>query len=776
MSDAVDRLNAALEGRYRIESELGEGGMATVYLADDLKHERKVALKVLKPELAAVVGAERFLAEIKTTANLQHPHILPLFDSGEADSFLFYVMPWVEGESLREKLDREHQLPVDDAVRIATNVAEALDYAHRQGVIHRDIKPGNVLIHDGQPVISDFGIALAVGTAGQGRLTETGLSMGTPHYMSPEQATGDLSVGAASDVYALGCVLYEMLVAEPPYTGGTPQAILGKIIAGELASASKHRSSVPTNVDAAISKALEKVPADRFIGAQDFARALADPGFRHGVEVAAGSAVGRRQWTPLAMVSTGLALIFGMVAGWSLLRPEPPEAVSRFAMDVQPAIDHGVAISPDGLVLVVGEPHGRTGSPIRLWQRRLDRLGPTPIPDTEGLEVHSPAISPDGSEVAFHVDGQIKVAPLRGGIVRTVAEGGACCARWGPDGFIYYSPVGRAINRVPSQGGVAEAVTDLAEGDAGHRFRQVLPGGEFAILVVDRVDGEQRIEALNLRTGERRVLTVGFSPHVAPTGHLLFSSVDGRLLGAPFDLTRAELTGPATPLIDGLAVYNGVFVSYDVSQSGTLVYVTGDSGRGLAPMEFVWVTRSGQATPVDPGYTLPQATGNFGLRLSPDETRIAFNSTVDGNTDVRIKHLPDGPEERITFSEESDIRPVWTPDGQSVTYFSGTSEDRSVWSKRADGTGERVLVLHDERPYAQGSWSPNGEWLLLRAGATGVWVWAYATFWPSGPAWTAPPCPSWRRPSSERRRPACRRTVGRRDARHASQYTLEWQS
>jgi serine/threonine protein kinase len=177
MSDPIPRLNAALEGRYRIERQLGEGGMATVYLADDLKHERKVALKLLKPELAAVVGAERFLAEIKTTANLQHPHILPLHDSGEADGLLFYVMPYVQGESLRERLEREHQLPVDDAVRIGTNMSEALDYAHRQGVIHRDIKPANIMLQDGKPVITDFGIALAVGAAGGGRLTETGLSL-----------------------------------------------------------------------------------------------------------------------------------------------------------------------------------------------------------------------------------------------------------------------------------------------------------------------------------------------------------------------------------------------------------------------------------------------------------------------------------------------------------------------------------------------------------------------------------------------------------------------
>src|SRR5210317_446096 len=225
-STTPNRLTNALAHRYRIEREIGSGGMATVYLAQDLKHDRKVAVKVLKPELAAVVGSERFLAEIKTTANLQHPHILPLFDSGEADGFLFYAMPFVDGETLRQRLDREHQLPVDEAVRIARNVAEGLDYAHRQGVIHRDIKPANILLQDGKPVVSDFGIALAVSAAGGPRLTETGLSLGTPHYMSPEQASADREPTPTSDVYSLGCVLYEMLVGDPPHTASSAQAVL----------------------------------------------------------------------------------------------------------------------------------------------------------------------------------------------------------------------------------------------------------------------------------------------------------------------------------------------------------------------------------------------------------------------------------------------------------------------------------------------------------------------------------------------------------------------
>ncbi len=227
MTHRREDLKAALAGRYEIEREIGQGGMATVYLAEDLKHHRKVAVKVLRPELAAVLGAERFVQEITTTANLQHPHILPLFDSGEADSFLYYVMPFIDGETLRDKLNRETQLGIEEAVKITTEVSDALNYAHRQGVIHRDIKPENILLHDGHPMVADFGIALAVSAAAGGRMTETGLSLGTPHYMSPEQATAEKELTNRSDIYSLGVVLYEMLTGEPPHTGSSAQLDYG---------------------------------------------------------------------------------------------------------------------------------------------------------------------------------------------------------------------------------------------------------------------------------------------------------------------------------------------------------------------------------------------------------------------------------------------------------------------------------------------------------------------------------------------------------------------
>ncbi len=272
--DDATRLATALEERYRIERQLGAGGMATVYLATDLKHDREVALKVLRPELGAVLGAERFLAEIKITARLDHPHILTLIDSGEAGGFLFYVLPLVRGESLRDKLRREQQLGLEEALAITKQVASALDYAHRHGVVHRDIKPENILLFEGEAMLADFGIALAVKEAGGNRLTETGLSLGTPQYMSPEQATGDRLLDARSDVYSLAAVLYEMLAGEPPVTGPNAQAMIAKLMTERPVHLRIVRGAVPENIDAAVARALDKTPADRFASAGDFSRAL----------------------------------------------------------------------------------------------------------------------------------------------------------------------------------------------------------------------------------------------------------------------------------------------------------------------------------------------------------------------------------------------------------------------------------------------------------------------------------------------------------------------
>jgi serine/threonine-protein kinase len=709
MPDVVARLNAALIGRYRIERELGEGGMATVYLAADLKHERKVALKVLKPELAAVVGAERFLAEIKTTANLQHPHILPLFDSGSADGFLFYAMPHVEGESLRESLDREHQLPVADAVRIATNVAEALAYAHRRGVIHRDIKPANILLQDGKPVISDFGIALAVSAGGGGRLTETGLSLGTPHYMSPEQATGEAHLGPATDVYALGCVLYEMLVGEPPYTASTPQGILGKIIMSEPVSAAEHRRSVPANTDAAVRKALEKVPADRFTSASDFAKALADPGFRHGAAVGTGPAA-RGPWKRLSIglaATTAVLAVVSVWSTWARLRPEP-RAVARF--DVTPSENQGllsaapgvdIAISSDGeTIIYVG---AAPGGGRQLWLRRLEDLQASAIPGTEGAA--SPTLSPDGLSVAFTAEGTIRTRPLLDAApVTTVAAGGA--PAWGTDGMIYFGQEG-VTYRVPAQGGDPVAFTE-----AGDNLLQLhldaLPEGRGLLLTyISGTPAQARIATVGPEGGAAREILTGTMARYSSTGHIVYATAGGTLMAAPFDSRRLEVTGPSVTLAEGVAVDGNGASQFALSESGVLLYGTGAGSDS----ELVWVSRAGVAEPVDPEWT-----GEFGSpALSPDGRRLVVAIQGRESMDVWVKILDRGPSSRLTLDGGRNDYPTWTSDGTSVTFTSDrASPSFDLWTRRADGSGEPVLEVDEESAVAEPLWSPDGAWFIYR--------------------------------------------------------------
>ena len=470
-SDTVVRLNAALEGRYRIDRELGEGGMAMVYLADDLRHERKVAVKVLKPELAAVVGADRFLAEIKTTANLQHPHILPLFDSGEADSFLFYVMPYVEGESIRELITKEKQLGVKDALSITRKVSDALDYAHEHGVVHRDIKPGNVLLSErGEPLVADFGIALAVAQAGGGRITETGLSLGTPHYMSPEQATGDRDVDARSDVYALGCVLYEMLSGRPPFSASTAQGVLVQILTTDPPSITGLRRTVPLHVEGVLARALEKLPADRFKSAAEFTRALDDETFvyaprpmatdpgrpavqapAHVQEVTAPKK--GRDFRLIAAV--GVAVVMTGLTAWGWLQPEPeaeeeelvPTRTVLTGLDMDPAGGWRLGISPDGRWMVAGALNGSVRS---LYLRSASEVEWRLLQNTEAGS--NPSFSPDGQWVLFDQNfNSLMKVPINGGPALPIFEGGNS-GHWAENDSVVFQ-AGGEIHIVPSSGG-----------------------------------------------------------------------------------------------------------------------------------------------------------------------------------------------------------------------------------------------------------------------------------------------------------------------------------
>ncbi len=322
MTDLLECLKSALAGRYAVEREIGRGGMAVVFLAEDLKHHRQVAIKVLHPELGAAVGGDRFLQEIETVAGLTHPHVLPLYDSGEADGLLYYVMPWVQGESLRKRLEREKQLPLEDALRITGEVADALDHAHRNGVIHRDIKPGNILLEEGHAVVTDFGVARAISEAGGEKVTASGMAVGTPAYMSPEQAAGE-AADERSDVYALACVLYEMLAGEPPLTGPTPQAIVARRMAETPTPLPLMRDTVPGALDVAVGKALSKAPADRYRTAQEFSDALAAAAGRGVAATSSGTnqitAPSRRRqvtrWAAVAAAAVTLAVAVWTLAG-----------------------------------------------------------------------------------------------------------------------------------------------------------------------------------------------------------------------------------------------------------------------------------------------------------------------------------------------------------------------------------------------------------------------------------------------------------------------------
>jgi serine/threonine-protein kinase len=730
----LDRLTTALSDRYTVEHELGAGGMATVYLARDQRHGRQVAIKVLRPELAAAIGTERFLAEITTTAHLQHPHILTLLDSGEADGLLYYVMPFVRGESLRQRLEREKQLPVDEAVRIAAEVSGALDYAHREGVIHRDIKPENILLQDGQAMVADFGIALAVSSADGARLTESGLSLGTPQYMSPEQAAGERNLDARADLYSLAAVVYEMLAGEPPHTGPTAQAVLARVALEVPRPLTGQRRGVPLNVAMAVDQALAKVPADRFTSAAGFAAALTDPGFtartRRWAAVTGETPSVRRRRRLVTWLGWGLA---AGALGWLALRPEPARSVSRVAMvlpegqRLSAAPGNRLALLPDGSGLVyLGE--GETAEQV--WFRPWDRLVASPVPETSGTGTSGAgmlALSPDGHQLAVRDGGRggnLRVVSLDGSPVLALNvfvgyDGGT----WSEDGYLYLDGITSGLTsdmrgagavglvRVAATGGELERVTtvDTAAGEVDHIWPEALPGGRAVLFTVARGRDPANYDVALVEPGKgngHRLLGRGVAARYAATGHLLTVLADGTVVGAPFDLRRQELTGEPVTLFDGVGVRRIGAVDLSLSDDGTLAYVTEAAERQTETL--VWLTDSGPATPLDPAWT-----GDFRMmKLSPDGRRLAVTVVDDDQEHIWIKDLPDGPLTRLTVDGTINWAPFWTADGQHLTFVSDRNGTRDLYQKRADGSRPASLLLDLDRPIDAGFRSPDGRWLV----------------------------------------------------------------
>ncbi|MFC1640352.1 protein kinase, partial [Gemmatimonadota bacterium] len=728
MTEITSHLSTALADRYMIERRLGEGGMATVYLAHDVKHDRKVAVKVLRPELAAVLGADRFVQEIKTTANLQQPHILPLFDSGEADSFLYYVMPYVEGETLRDKLNRETQLSIEEAVRITTEVADALDYAHRHEVIHRDIKPENILLHEGRPMVADFGIALAVSAAAGGRMTETGLSLGTPHYMSPEQATAEKELTSRSDIYSLGAVMYEMLTGDPPHTGSSAQQIIMKIVTEEARPVTELRKSVPHHVAAATAKSLERLAADRFESAAKFGEALANPGFTV-PETGMAAATGVRRgevWNHLSVGFAIATIVLAVVAVWGWLRPVPRpvtrQAVVLFDSDLEfvpGALRYGSAIPPNGSGVVYVDAVGET---IQLVHKARDQDEAVPIPGT--LNGFGPFFSPNGEWLAFTVGQTLQKVPVGGGVAITLADStnlSYSSGTWLDDGTIVYVSASYDLRQVSDAGGVA---TNLSAASPIGRFIvdvSPIPGSRGVLITgctTQCYESEVYVYDFHADT-VRMLFEEAHGVWYVPTGHVLFARRTGGVYAAPFDLGNLETTGPAVPVLEGV-----VAPDLQVSPAGTVLYRMG--GVDMSPMlsELVWVDRQGRITQVDPGWQFDAGTVNRSLALSPDETRIAVRARVDGNFDIWVKELPSGPFSRLTFDELEDRKPVWMPDGKSLIFLSPrgrSAGDWNVWVQRADGTGVAERLFDNDNFFAWATPSPDGEWIFLRtSGLSGI--------------------------------------------------------
>ncbi|MDX2120811.1 MAG: protein kinase [Gemmatimonadota bacterium] len=693
MSPIPERLQAALAERYTIERELGAGGMATVYLAHDRKHDRQVAIKVLRPELAAVIGAERFLSEIKTTANLQHPHILPLFDSGVADTFLFYVMPFVEGESLRDRLAREKQLPIGDAVRIATEVAGALDYAHRHNVIHRDIKPENILLHDGRALVADFGIALAASKAGGSRMTETGMSLGTPTYMSPEQAMGEREITARSDVYALGCVTYEMLVGDPPFLGGTAQAIVAKVMTEKPARPSRARDTVPEAVEEAVLTALEKLPADRWGSAREFAEALEGgaagrtrSGTRRATSaVPAASRLARAAPWVLAMLG-GAAALFA----WTR-RPAADPPVVRFTI---PAVANDrvsslgynpVTVSPDGQTLVyVG---AGPGARLQLVARRLDEVTTRPLPGTE--DGTHPFFSPDGGWVGFIRSNQVFKIALDGSVPQLVAPapGTFNGASWALDGRIIVSG-NRALYAIPENGGAATLLPG-PERIPGEQYRTaplLLADGRHLVYsswgAASTVDVHMAI--LTLATGETKRLELqGIHALGMVDGALVYATVSGLLMAVRVDVGAGKVLGTPVQLVDNVTSNSSTGLARAaVSPAGTLVYQGGAVLSRVVIAGPEGITRLGLEDSRD--YTFP--------RLSPDGRRLAIGIGAAGSRDVWIYALGARTLTRLTSGTLNE-RPEWSPDGTRVLYRADLSGRAAIWWRPVDLSAEATPVI-----------------------------------------------------------------------------------
>jgi eukaryotic-like serine/threonine-protein kinase len=726
MAPEDQRVAAALADRYLVERQAGVGGMATVYLAEDLKHHRKVAIKVLRPELAATVGPARFMQEIEIAARLQHPHILPVYDSGQAGEFLYYVMPFVEGESLRERLSRSGELPEADALRLIIEIAEALALAHSHGVVHRDIKPENVMLSGRHALVMDFGVAKAV-SEGRAGLTTEGVALGTPTYMAPEQATADPHLDHRVDIYALGVMGYELLVGRPPFDSRSPQQVLAAHITQAPEPIGNHRPTVSPVFAAVLMKCLEKRPADRWQSATQLLGQL-EPLLTPGTgttpsQLRPHAAVASPRRSRLVPAAGGIALLaaIALMVMWGG-RTRAPETITlgqRVQVTLDPGLEIDPALSPDGRLIAYSTGPSST---MRVFVRQVDGGSVHPVaPDLEG-DQRLPRWSPDGTRILFRTDRGFAIAPALGGAARVLPLSGFFTdAVWSPDGKEIAYSVDGALVRQEIDGGSPRVIAPRTElfllawspdgrwiaGTAGNTGYALGRGGTANIgdlspgdVVVVPADGGTPV----LAAGRNGALNT--SPGWLPDGRLLFiSSRDGVRDIYMVPLDRAGRPGESTVrLTTGLSAH-----SLSVSGDGTrLAYST------FAETVNIWSVHIPDAGELPASAARAETRERQiieGFDISRDGRWLVFDTNRDGNQHIYRAPLGGGRAQQLTNGTWDDFLPSFSPDGREVAFHSYQFGTRNIAILPSDG-GAPTWVTRDSLNSLQPYWSPDGRSLV----------------------------------------------------------------
>jgi eukaryotic-like serine/threonine-protein kinase len=727
-------------GPYEIGTALGAGGMGEVYRARDTRLDRTVAIKVLPQHLADTPEArQRFEREARAVSALNHPHICTLHDVGSQDGTEYLVMEYLEGETLAARLEKG-PLPLEQVLKLGVEISDALDKAHRQGVIHRDLKPGNIMLTKSGAKLLDFGLAKAALPQASGMtltaavtrttpVTQQGTIVGTFQYMSPEQVEGK-EVDARSDIFSFGAVLYEMLTGRRAFAGKSQLSVASAILEKEPEPVSTLQPLTPPALERAVRRCLAKEPDDRWQTARDLVLELkwiAEGGLQ--VALAPTAAVkGIRSLGRRALIlSLGTLLLGALVASlatWNL-KPTLPLPIARTVIMLPPGQrlagleQPAVALSPDGTHLAYVAIQG--GTQQQLYLRAMDSLEARPLSGTEGAI--NPFFSPDGQWVGFYTGQKLKKVSLNGGAAMrlgdVVTPHGAS---WGSQGTIAFAPAGASVLRQLSEaGGASKPLTRLEKGEGSHRWPEYLPGGK-ALLFSSGASvanwNNAQVAVQSIGTGERHNLVQGGTqPHYAASGHLVYAQ-GGNLMAMPFDLQRLAVTGAAVPVVEGvLQSSSSGAAQYSLSGTGSLAYVPGAIQADQRRM--VWVTRNGTEQPS----TAP-AHAYRGPRLSPDGQRIAV-AIEEQEAQVWLYDPSRETLTRLTFEGNVNVNPVWTHDGKRIAYTSNKEGPQNIYWQLADGSGGLERLTTSEYVNTPSSWSQDGQLLAFwEVNATTGWdIW-----------------------------------------------------